>query len=174
MSEILFVTRIAIPENVIEDLTDILNVQLANSIVAQQMIKFAHWNVKGAGFFPAHKLFDRVYEEVVEATDRLGERITALGGVAEGLPRQVSDFNTMTPYAFGPTALVQEHIEGVANVVAELGNGLRKLAGNVNANGTTTLEEETSRRDLVTQNMLLDITEQLDKQLYFLEAHLRP
>lgn len=173
MSE-LFVTRIAIPENVIEDLTDLLNVELANSIQAQMMIKFAHWNVKGPAFWQTHKLFDRVYGVVVDGTDRLGERITALGGVAKGLPKDVTSLNNLSKYAAGPSDKVLDHIEAVANVVGELGNGLRKLAGNVNSNGSETLSEETAKRDLVTQNMLLDIIEELDKQLYFLEAHLRP
>lgn len=170
----LFVTRINIPEPVIDDLVGNLNVQLANFTAAQILIKYAHWNVKGTGFFPAHKLFDKIYDGVVDATDRIGERITALGGIAKSMIGNIYEDNTLADYTANANSSVQEHIEAVANVVGELGNNLRTLAGNVNANGSENPIEETSKRDLVTQNMLLDITEELDKFLYFLEAHLRP
>jgi len=159
----LFVTRISTSDEVIGQVVPFLNIQLANTTVAQLQIKFAHWNVKGEGFFPAHKLFDEIYELVVEQTDDIGERITALGGIAEGLLTQVEKLSTLPQYGSGPSQLVQAHIESMADLVGHLGNEYRKgiaLCGKVG--------------DLVTQDLFLKLAGDIDRKLYFLEAHLRP
>jgi starvation-inducible DNA-binding protein len=159
----LFVTRISVPESVAEILVKELNTHLANTTMAQLMIKYAHWNVKGPAFFQTHKLFDEIYEQMVEATDRIGERITALGGVAEGLPEHIGKAYTLSTYTCKEDdADTMCHIEAVANVVSEVSNGLRGLA-------SLAVEQ----KDLVTQGILLSICEVLDKYTYFLEAHLR-
>lgn len=44
---------------------------------------FAHWNVTGPGFFELHKAFRKQYELLFENTDRIAERIRALGVVLE-------------------------------------------------------------------------------------------
>jgi len=159
----LFVTRISTSDDVIEQLVPFLNIQLANATTAQLQIKFAHWNVKGEGFFPAHKLFDEIYELVQEQTDDIGERITALGGVAEGLPEQVAKATDLPEYGSGPKELVQTHMESMADLVGFLSNEYRTgiaLSGKLG--------------DLVTQDLFLKMAGELDRKLYFLEAHLRP
>jgi len=46
--------------------------------------KIAHWNVKGEDLYQLHLLFDSIAEHVEDAIDLIAERVTALGGRANG------------------------------------------------------------------------------------------
>ncbi len=160
----LFVTRIFLSEAVIESVVKELNTALANSETAQNMIKFAHWNVKGETFWQTHKLFDEVFDKVLEITDDIGERIGALGGIAEGLPQHVSANSTMRSYsAESARSTALQHIEAVANVVSELGNGFMAAARECERLG-----------DIGTSDCFTAWAVEAQHKLYFLEAHLRP
>ena len=160
----LFVTRINIPEEAIEKIVSILNLDLANCATAQAMVKFAHWNVKGDGFWATHKLFDEIFELVLQMTDDIAERIGALGGICEGLPLSIAANCTLSDYtAQSPKSVVRDHIEGVANVIGELGNRFREDSKLCAAQG-----------DTVTSDYFTQWAQDLDHKLYFLEAHLRP
>ncbi len=159
-----FVTRINVPDTAIDEIVKLLNVSLANGMSAQAMIKFAHWNVKGPTFWQTHKLFDEVFDKVLELTDDIGERIGSLGGIAEGLPNEISTNSTLSDYSAKETyATSLEHIEAVANVVAELGNDFR-----------TNIPICGKLGDQVTADCFSQWAGELDHKLYFLEAHLRP
>lgn len=158
----LFATRISLDESTITKIVEWLNVQLATSAQAQAVLKFAHWNVKGEGFLPNHKLIDEIFDYMVDVTDKLAERITALGGVAEGLPAQIAEHSQLPPYEASASDDGTAHISAVADTVAEVANHLRE---GIDLTGEW--------KDLVTQNILCDLVTQLDKYLYFLEAHLR-
>ena len=62
----------------------LLGRNLALSIDLALQTKQAHWNVKGPNFIALHELFDKVSDEVREFVDLIAERITTLGGTAEG------------------------------------------------------------------------------------------
>src|SRR5208337_4980406 len=121
MAEEVRPTRIALSEEAREVCIDALNHSLANTLYAVLASKFAHWNVKGAGFFPAHKLFDDVYEFYSKAADDIGERITALGGTAEGRLSDVAAVSNIE-YSIGASANVKEHMEGMADMLGQVGN----------------------------------------------------
>src|SRR5471032_2336045 len=82
-----FSTRIDIPQELRLSLIKLLNQQLADTLDLQSQVKQAHWNVKGPTFIALHELFDKLAEELEGAIDDLAERVTALGGVAEGTAR---------------------------------------------------------------------------------------
>lgn len=52
-----------------------------------------HWNVTGSEFAELHKLFEKQYRELLEAVDRIAERIRALGYTSPG---SFSDFLQLT------------------------------------------------------------------------------
>lgn len=158
-----FSTVIDVNSDLIDDILGELNEKLATNILAQLVVKFAHWNVKGDGFFPTHKLFDKIYEEVVEAVDRIGERITALGGIAQGMPEQAINLSRLPGYGADAMDTVQAHIQAMTDLMGFLANDLRSFARS----------ELLMKNDLVTQNMILDIVEGYDKHIYFLEGALR-
>jgi len=60
----------------------IIQPRLVDSIDLYTQVKQAHWNVRGKSFIALHELFDAIAGEVLEQTDMMAERITALGGQA--------------------------------------------------------------------------------------------
>src|SRR5579864_7996980 len=95
-----FESKVNVPENNRRTLIDLLNARLADSIDMQTQAKFAHWNVKGEQFMQLHLLFDSVAEHVEEAVDLIAERVTALGGRANGTARQVAAGSSIEEYDF--------------------------------------------------------------------------
>src|SRR6516164_4455189 len=68
----------------------LLNTRLADSFDLRSQVKWAHWNVKGLHFIQLHELFDAIASHLEEQTDSIAERITTLGGVANGTAREVA------------------------------------------------------------------------------------
>ena len=83
-------TRIDIPAEARSRLIPLLNGRLADAIDLHLQAKQAHWNVKGPGFIALHELFDRIAGEIDGHVDELAERVTALGGTAEGTLQAVA------------------------------------------------------------------------------------
>src|SRR5688500_4621536 len=93
-----FDTRIDLPIESREQLVEILNARLADTIDLYSQAKFAHWNVKGKDFYQVHLLFDTIAEHVEEGVDIIAERITGLGGVANGTVRHVAENSSIGEY----------------------------------------------------------------------------
>ena len=83
----MYKTRIDIPAKTRTKVNRLLQSSLADAVDLFTQIKQAHWNVKGPTFIALHELFDRIAEDVEEHGDLLAERITALGGRADGTAR---------------------------------------------------------------------------------------
>jgi starvation-inducible DNA-binding protein len=162
----LFTTKNNLSRDVAERMTVLLNTHLVMSIDAQCYSKFLHWNVKGEGFFSAHKLFDKVYEMAVEHTDKIAERITAIGGEASGATLQLS-----LAWTDGSKRCSKDlSVLSSADVHACMINAATMLANLANSYRAAIKQ---SVDDAVTQNLYLALTEEADHMLYFVEAHLR-
>lgn len=157
----MFETRINLDHDQRDLAAEHLNACLANTIFAQAAAKFAHWNVKGSGFHPAHLLFDQVAAFYEKSADVLGERITALGEIANGLLPDVTSASTVEYTATG-SEKVSSHMKAMADMLGQVVNEYRDEAGS-----------DWAKADLVSQNMLLELAQEGDKMLYFLEADLR-
>jgi starvation-inducible DNA-binding protein len=59
-----FPTRIDLAAEVRGPMIALLNRQLAGTFDLYSQTKQAHWNVKGAQFYPLHELFDKLAEEL--------------------------------------------------------------------------------------------------------------
>src|SRR5262250_3062154 len=81
-----------------EQVIALLNQQLADTFDLYSQTKQAHWNVKGAQFFQLHELFDRLATEVLEYVDLIAERITSLGGTAQGTVKMSAESTRLTEY----------------------------------------------------------------------------
>jgi starvation-inducible DNA-binding protein len=64
------------------EMTEQLNLLLADTITLRDLYKKSHWQVTGPTFYQLHLLFDKHYGEQVEIVDGIAERIQMLGGVA--------------------------------------------------------------------------------------------
>ena len=152
-------TRIDLPEKSRRKLADLLNARLADAIDLKLAAKHAHWNVKGPHFIALHELFDGLAGALDGPVDDLAERITALGGTADGTVALVARRSSLDPY---PAEIVsgQDHVAALATAVAALGAGVRKATAQADKLG-----------DEGTADLLTGLSRELDKQLWLLEAH---
>jgi starvation-inducible DNA-binding protein len=161
MKSTLHTTRMSLPEKVRIELIALLNKTLASTADLQMQMKHAHWNVKGMEFIALHKLFDELAEEVEEQVDVVAERITSLGGTALGTLQAAAAGTQLRVY---PTDIfaARDHLEHLAHNFAILGEHAR--------NGLKFTEE---LGDMATNDVYIDLARMLDKNLWFLEAHLQ-
>ena len=159
IGDTMFSTRIDLPVESRERMTGLLNETLASLTDLYSQTKFAHWNVKGPNFIAVHKLFDELAETVEETIDDVAERITALGGIAQGTLRQAAEATTLEEFpvdTFDSSGV----ISAVADRFGQIANACRldvEVANNANDPGTADLLTQTSRT--------------FDKAIYFLASH---
>jgi len=96
-----FRTGIDVSTKTRAELIPLLNQRLADLIDLFNQTKYAHWNVKGAGFIALHELFDQIAERVEESCDLVAERVVTLGGRAEGTTRQAAAGSVLPEYEVG-------------------------------------------------------------------------
>jgi starvation-inducible DNA-binding protein len=156
-----FETRIDIPAENREQIIAILNARLADTLDLYTQTKFAHWNVKGKDFYQVHLLFDAIAEHVEEGIDLIAERVTALGGVAEGTLRQAAAASNLSEYNLNARGSM-EHVAALTEQVAAVANAARAA-----------IDQTDELEDKGTSDLFTEIVRTLDKDLYFLESHLQ-
>lgn len=154
-------TRIDLSEKTRRKVTDLLNARLADAIDLQTQAKHAHWNVKGPSFIALHELFDDIAENIEEHIDTLAERVTALGGTAEGVLATVAKRTSLDPYPPDITDGLA-HVDALASALATFGRNTRKA-----------IDESGKLGDADTADLFTGISRDADKYLWFLEAHLQ-
>lgn len=161
MKSIMHETHNSLSEKDRIEIAGVLNTTLASILDLYAQLKHAHWNIKGPGFFSLHLLFDKVAEEVEEQADIVAERIMSLGGTALGTIQAISSASKLRTY---PTDIFasQDHIEHLIHNMAILGEWSRK---NID------LTDELN--DMVTNEIYVDLVRMLDKNLWFIEAHVQ-
>ena len=86
----MFTTKNNLAPKIRAQVAAILNQSLADLSDLYSQTKQAHWNVRGPNFYSLHKLFDDLAGAVEEHLDDVAERVTALGGTAQGTVRQIA------------------------------------------------------------------------------------
>ena len=157
----MFATRIDIPQTQRTSLVELLNQRLADVLDLHLQTKQAHWNVKGPSFIALHELFDEIAEDVDEFADTIAERAVALGGVAEGTVAAIAKRTKLKAY---PLNLKTGHDHVVA-----LSDALALTAKNVRA----AIAAADELGDADTADLFTGISRDLDKKLWFVEAHLQ-
>lgn len=132
---------------------------LADAIDLYTQVKQAHWNVRGANFIALHELFDTIAGEVNDAGDLIAERILQLGGVAEGTARVAAKRSRLKEYPL-EISDAEDHVESLAAAIASF-----------NAHARDAIDSTDRAGDAVTADMCTEIARGLDKQLWFVEAH---
>lgn len=155
-----FPSSVGVPESNRQALIALLNQRLADSTDLRTQVKWAHWNVKGLHFIQLHELFDSIASHLEEQTDSIAERITTLGGVANGTAREVASRSGLKEADLtasdGPSML-----RFLVHNVAHHANALREA-----------VQESDDLNDAITADLFTQVTRELDKDLWFLEAHL--
>ena len=78
-------------ENVRLEMTEQLNLLLADTMTLRDLYKKSHWQVAGPTFYQLHLLFDKHFEEQVEIVDAIAERIQLLGGISLAMAHDIAE-----------------------------------------------------------------------------------
>ena len=157
----MYETRIDLGRQARLSLARLLNQRLADMIDLFNQTKHAHWNVKGPEFMQLHELFDGVAERVEEGCDLLAERVVTLGVAAEGTTRQSAAASTIGEYDLAAVDGL-DHVHALASQVAKLAASIRGA-----------IQQSAELGDPTTADLFTEISRSLDKDLWFLEAHLQ-
>lgn len=160
-SPAMFESMVNIPAESRRALIELLNGRLVDTIDLQSQAKFAHWNVKGHDFYQLHLLFDSIAEHLEEGVDLIAERITALGGRANGTARQAAANSSLKEYDLNALHGM-EHVRVLADRLASLSNAAREA-----------IDRSDDLGDKGTSDLFTEIVRTADKDLYFLESHLQ-
>ena len=148
-----------IPHGARAKLVDLLNSSLSSCIDLSLQAKQAHWNVKGPTFIALHKLFDKVAGAAQEALDEIAERAVALGGVARGTAQTVARSSGLEAYPEDAVAGA-DHVRALSRALSTFGAHAR--AGIAHATGLG---------DAGTADLYTEISREIDKVLWMVEAH---
>ena len=157
----LLATSHDLPEETRRQMVALLNAHLADLFDLYSQAKQAHWNVKGQEFFQLHELYDTLAEQLLPHIDMVAERATALGGVATGTARMAAAATRLPEFAAGPVGslpsvrLLAERYAAVAQTAREA------------------IDQAEEAGDMGTSDLFIEVSRDLDKALWFLEAHVQ-
>jgi starvation-inducible DNA-binding protein len=154
-------TRNSLPDNTRKAMIALLNARLIDAIDLRLAVKQAHWNVKGPNFIALHELFDQIQARVDAFVDDIAERSVTLAGVVAGTAQAVAGGSKLEPY---PTDITDQkaHVQALADRIAAFGKLAREAID---------AAEEAGDKD--TADLFTSVSRQMDKDLWFLEAHLQ-
>jgi starvation-inducible DNA-binding protein len=156
-----FETGVDLPAEVRSAMVILLNEQLAANFDLQSQVKQAHWNVKGIHFYPMHLLFDELAAHLAELTDEIAERVTAIGGYATGTARMAAENSTVPEIPTDINSGV-DYVQALVDRYSIHGSNLRAGIDAADAAG-----------DADTADLLTEASRIVDKDLWFLQAHLQ-
>jgi starvation-inducible DNA-binding protein len=156
-----YATRNDLPDNARKAMIALLNARLIDAIDLRLAVKQAHWNVTGPTYIALHELFDEIQARIDTFVDDIAERSVALGGVVAGTSQAVAKGTKLTPYATEITD-EKEHLKALAE---HLG-GFGKLA-------RAAIDAADEAGDKDTADLFTGVSRQMDKDLWFIEAHLQ-
>ena len=135
----------------------ILQKLLTDAIDLALQAKHAHWNLHGIQFRSIHHQLDEVAETARQFSDRMAERCLALGAAADGRVASIAANTSLDPSPEGriEDTRVVEHMVERLHAVSEVGRSrLQRL----------------ERADPVSQNLVCEFLEQIEKQLWMFES----
>jgi len=136
----------------------ILQSTLADLIDLSLIGKQAHWNVVGPHFRSVHLHLDELVDVARRYVDEVAERANAIGISPNGTARTVVETSGLPSF---PNNWVSDAdtIAAMVNILGELSTRLRKGI------------DETDKPDLVTQDLLIEIAREVEKQHWMWQAH---
>ena len=154
-------TKIDLSKDKREKLIEMLNTRLADAADLKSQAKQAHWNVKGMSFIALHELFDQVATNVEGYVDMIAERVTTLGGTAMGTVRVAAEKSTLAQYPLEITDGA-DHVDALSTALADFGKKVRK-----------NIDEADELGDMDTADIFTEVSRGIDKDLWFVEAHIQ-
>jgi starvation-inducible DNA-binding protein len=121
--------------------------------------KQAHWHVRGTNFIGVHELLDDVVAHAQAFADLAAERIVALGLPVDARVQTIAAKTTTPALSDG----FQQSDTTIAQVVAQIDATLEVVR---------TAIEELDEVDLTSQDVAIEIARGLEKDRWFLFAHI--
>jgi len=149
----------AIDSTVSDSIAGELQATLVELIDLSLQGKQAHWNVTGPNFRSVHLELDEIVDSARLASDRVAERIVTIGHGPDGRSGTIS--------ATGPFSSFPDGTVGTAAVVEVIGACIDELAGRLRGR-----IGRLGEIDPVSQGILVDVSEELEKQAWMLRAQL--
>jgi len=153
-------TRNDLPDNTRKAMIALLNARLVDAIDLRLAVKQAHWNVKGPNFIALHELFDQIQARVDGFVDEIAERSVMLGGIVAGTTQAVAKGSTLEAYPADATD-EKAHLSALADRISAFGKLAREAIDAADEAG-----------DKDTADLFTGVSKQMDKDLWFVEAHL--
>lgn len=122
-------------------------------------LKHIHWNVVGLNFIAVHEMLDPQTATVREQADAIAERIAALGGEPLGTPGALVAARSWDDYPLN-RATAGEHLSALDSVYVGIVTDHRKAF------------EALEDLDMVSSDMLVGQTAELEQFQWFVRAHL--
>ncbi|GAA0239278.1 DNA starvation/stationary phase protection protein [Saccharothrix mutabilis subsp. mutabilis] len=135
----------------------VLQATLVDLIDLSLVAKQAHWNVVGKNFRSVHLQLDELVTTARTYTDEVAERAAALGISPNGKAKTVASASGVPEF---PDNWLKED-QVVAAVVSALAKLIERLRARI---------DETDKSDLVTQDLLIEITKQLEQAHWMWQA----
>lgn len=154
-------TRNATKSNAKKVSIETLNKRLSDGIDLALVVKQAHWNLKGPQFIGIHEMLDGFRSELDDYNDKVAERITQLGGTARGTAAAVASGSQLKPYPLD-IYNIADHLAALIDRYAVYANAVRE-----------NIDETDEAGDAGTSDLFTEISRGVDKQLWFLEAHVQ-
>ena len=154
-------TRIALESNARKVSIEVLNARLADAIDLALITKQAHWNLKGPQFIAIHEMLDQFRASLNGHVDTIAERAVQLGGMAKGTSQVVAEKTTLKPY---PTDIsrTKDHLAALIERYGSVANAVREA-----------IDQTDEAGDATTADIFTAFSRDLDKSLWFLEAHVQ-
>lgn len=140
-----------------EEAGHLLQLTLVELIALSLIGKQLHWNIVGPGFRDLHLHLDELVDEWRELSDTVAERAVALGVEPDGRAPTVVATSELEPVAAGSTP--------VPSAVAELVRRIAEVDERVRGRC-----ERLGEIDLASQDVLIEVTRALEKQLWMVRA----
>jgi len=137
----------------------LLQERLVALIDLQLTLKHIHWNVVGPTFIGVHTMLDPQVAAVQGMVDTTAERIATMGASPNGLAGNLVAQRTWDDYGLG-RASVMQHLGALDLAYGGVVEGHRKAI------------HKTEQLDPVTQDLLIEQSEQLEQFHWFVRAHL--
>ena len=143
------------------EMTEQLNLLLADSMTLRDLYKKSHWQVAGPTFYQLHLLFDKHFSEQVEIVDEIAERIQLLGGISIAMAPDVAETTRIArpPRGREEVPVQISRLLDAHQVIIGHCRELAELADKLGDNGTN---------DLVVS----DVLRPNELQVWFLSEHL--
>lgn len=149
------------PSNAKQTAISLLNNTLATMIDLSLVTKQAHWNLKGPNFIGVHEMLDGFRDVLDKHVDTIAERAVQLGGTALGTNQTVADTSLLKAYPID-IYKVHDHIVALVERYGAAANQMRKA-----------IDEADEAGDADTADLFTAVSRDLDKNLWFLEAHIQ-